>query len=195
MDPEFILDLDAIEAAAKAATPQDLDSAEDKSVGGWIECLACGGEGSVEVIADYLNYDGEAVGVQFYGVGDAHVNAEAFLRAAKPAVVLNMVRQLRRLREYADAIAKMQENLRIAQQLADANISTVKVNPGDVLLISTKASCTPATHDQFAELSRNLGRHFPEGTPVILTNDVDISALDAEAMRQAGWVKAEPGGA
>jgi len=98
--PETIeLDLDAIEAAAKAATPQDFDSAQVASTEeGWIECQTCGGEGSVELTADYLNYDGQALGVQFYGVGDPHVHAEAHYRAARPAVVLAMVEEIRSLR-------------------------------------------------------------------------------------------------
>lgn len=177
------LDLDAIEAAARAATPQDFDSAEDKSTGGWVECPACGGEGSVEVIADYLNYDNEALGVQFYGVGNAHVNAEAFYRAVNPAVVLALVN----LARHAKLLA---ENLRIAQQLAKATVTAVTINPGDVLVIRTDSTLNQTTYDQFAELSRNLSAHFPVGTPVLLTNDVDISALDEDAMRKAGWVKA-----
>ncbi|MCY4125178.1 hypothetical protein ACWGIE_21895 [Pseudomonas fulva] len=99
--PEKIeLDLDAIEAAAKAATPQDFDSAQvASSEDGWIECQTCGGEGSVELTADYLNYDGQALGVQFYGIGEPHVHAEAHYRAARPAVVLAMVEEIRSLRQ------------------------------------------------------------------------------------------------
>lgn len=98
--PETIeLDLDAIEAAAKAATPQDFDSAQvASSEDGWIECQTCGGEGSVELTADYLNYDGQALGVQFYGIGEPHIHAEAHYRAARPAVVLAMVEEIRSLR-------------------------------------------------------------------------------------------------
>ena len=99
--PETIeLDLDAIEAAAKAATPQDFDSAQvASSEDGWIECQTCGGEGSVELTADYLNYDGQALGVQFYGIGEPHVHAEAHYRAARPAVVLAMIEEIRSLRQ------------------------------------------------------------------------------------------------
>ncbi|WP_409320093.1 hypothetical protein [Pseudomonas putida] len=98
--PEKIeLDLDAIEAAAKAATPQDFDSAQvASSEDGWIECQTCGGEGSVELTADYLNYDGQALRVQFYGIGEPRVHAEAHYRAARPAVVLAMVEEIRKLR-------------------------------------------------------------------------------------------------
>lgn len=98
--PEKIeLDLDAIEAAAKAATPQDFDSAQVADTEeGWIECPGCGGEGSVELTADYLNYDGQALGVQFYGIGEPHVRAEAHYREARPAVVVAMVEEIRKLR-------------------------------------------------------------------------------------------------
>lgn len=99
--PEKIeLDLDAIEAAAKAATPQDFVSAQvGVAEEGWMECPGCGGEGSVELTADYLNYDGVALGVQFYGIGEPHVHAEAYYRAARPAVVLAMVEEIRNLRQ------------------------------------------------------------------------------------------------
>ncbi|MRF40082.1 hypothetical protein GIJ78_06015 [Escherichia coli] len=102
--PEKIeLDLDTIEAAAKAATPQDFDSAQVADTEeGWIECPCCGGEGSVELTADYLNYDGQALGVQFYGVGDPHVHAEAYYRAARPAVMLALIAEVRALRADAE---------------------------------------------------------------------------------------------
>ncbi|MFE2005735.1 hypothetical protein ACFW6U_10110 [Pseudomonas guariconensis] len=98
--PEKIeLDLDAIEAAAKAATPQDFVSAQvGGAEEGWMECPGCGGEGSVELTADYLNYDGVALGVQFYGIGEPHIHAEAHYREARPAVVVAMVEEIRNLR-------------------------------------------------------------------------------------------------
>ncbi|WP_023629039.1 hypothetical protein [Pseudomonas soli] len=103
MSEKIELDLDAIEAAAKAATPQDFDSAQvASSEDGWIECQTCGGEGSVELTADYLNYDGQALGVQFYGIGEPHVHAEAHYRAARPAVVLAMVEEIRSLRQQVE---------------------------------------------------------------------------------------------
>lgn len=100
MSEKVKFDLDAIEAAAKAATPQDFDSAQIADAEeGWMECPGCGGEGSVELTADYLNYDGVALGVQFYGIGEPHVHAEAHYRAARPAVVLAMVEEIRSLRQ------------------------------------------------------------------------------------------------
>ena len=100
MPEKIVLDLDAIETAAKAATPQDFISAQvGGAEEGWMECPGCGGEGSVELTADYLNYDGVALGVQFYGIGEPHIHAEAYYRAARPAVVLAMVEEIRNLRQ------------------------------------------------------------------------------------------------
>jgi hypothetical protein len=91
--------IEALKAAALAATPQNIDSAqrvERYEDGSHILCPACGGEGYVELNADFCNYDGEALGVQFYGIGNAHVLAEAYFRAAKPATVLALIERLER---------------------------------------------------------------------------------------------------
>jgi hypothetical protein len=86
------LNLDHLEALARAATPQNLDSAECSTrPNGWIECPECGGDGTVELTADYCNYDDKAMGVQFYGVGPEHQAAEAFFRAVNPAAVLELI--------------------------------------------------------------------------------------------------------
>ena len=88
------LNLDEIEAAARACTPLDLDSAQDHRADddGWIECPHCGGEGIIELEGGYCNFDGKALGVQFYGIGHEFGAAERFIRAANPAVVLELVR-------------------------------------------------------------------------------------------------------
>jgi hypothetical protein len=91
--------IEALKAAALAATPQNIDSAqriERYEDGSFISCPACGGEGNVELNSDFCNYDGEALGVQFYGIGNAHVLAEAYFRAAKPATVLALIERLER---------------------------------------------------------------------------------------------------
>ena len=84
---------------AERATPQDFDSAEIVAKDGWIECPCCSGEGSVELTADYCNYDNEALGVQFYGVGPAHVNAEEFYRTFNPATAIALLDELAALRK------------------------------------------------------------------------------------------------
>ena len=90
------IDLDTVEAAAPAATPLNLDSAQkvEKDAGS-VECPLCSGEGSVEIGADYCNFDGVALGVEFYGIGNEHLAAEHFIRSATPAVVLALVRHAR----------------------------------------------------------------------------------------------------
>ncbi|MGU7779924.1 hypothetical protein [Burkholderia sp. PU8-34] len=42
------------------------------------------------------NYDGEALGVQFFGIGDAVGAAEAYFRAAKPSIVMALIDRLER---------------------------------------------------------------------------------------------------
>jgi hypothetical protein len=90
----------ALKAAALAATPQDIDSAQDierfPDGSRYCTCPACDGEGHVDLEADYCNYDGHALGVQFYGIGDAHKFAEDYFRAAKPATVLALIERLER---------------------------------------------------------------------------------------------------
>ncbi|GAA5785674.1 phage protein NinX family protein [Chitiniphilus shinanonensis] len=80
---------------AEAATPQDFDSAAARpDADGQIECPICYGEGYLELEGDYCNYDGHALGVQFYGIGKHHGAAEAYYRAARPATVLALLDQL-----------------------------------------------------------------------------------------------------
>jgi hypothetical protein len=105
-----------------------------------------------------------------------------YIASMTPQVAMRLIR-------VAEASKRLSENLRISQGLAAANVTSVKINPGDVLIIRIAESEGPTTHDHFAELARNLSHHFPPGTPVLLTNDIDISALNEEAMRKAGWVK------
>lgn len=90
-------EIKALEHAARAATPQDIDSAEKcerYEDGSHIECPACAGEGHVPLEADFCNYDGLAIGVQFYGVGDEPGAAEAYFRAARPTAILALISRL-----------------------------------------------------------------------------------------------------
>ncbi|MFZ5783931.1 MAG: DUF4031 domain-containing protein [Pseudomonadota bacterium] len=59
----------------EAATPQDIDTAEEIAPGIY-ECPMCDGEGAVPGVS-FTNYDGRAAGVQFFGVGETHKHAEA----------------------------------------------------------------------------------------------------------------------
>lgn len=90
--------IEALKAAALAATPQNIDGAEKIETGAdgekYMECPHCAGEGTVGIAGDYCNYDGTAIGVQFYGIGNAHGAAEAYFRAASPANVLALIERL-----------------------------------------------------------------------------------------------------
>jgi hypothetical protein len=91
--------IEALKRAAHSVTPQDIDSAESidhYEDGSHVECPACGGEGNVPRESEFCNYDGQALGVQFYGIGNAVGSAEAFLRAAKPAILLALIDRLER---------------------------------------------------------------------------------------------------
>lgn len=87
--------LAALRAAALAATPQDIDTAEviDTAQDGSsiIECPACSGDGHVVLEGDYCNYDAAAIGVQFYGIGNEHGAAERYFRAANPATIVQLL--------------------------------------------------------------------------------------------------------
>lgn len=171
MTEEIKLDLDAIEAAAKAATPQDFDSAEETSNGGFINCPTCDGEGSVELGRDHLNYDGVAIGVQFYGVGDAHVKAEAFLRATNPAVVLELIRRLRS-----------------AESLVAARIVEVSTDSVAIALIGDLKPENIRGLKEFHDALR--AQRNPGALVVCVQSPSDLMVMDVDQMRKIGWVRA-----
>lgn len=94
---------------AEAATPGDLDTVPNppSEYGGHsegvYECPACAGQGEVEG-ATYCNFDGLALGVQFFGIGNAFKNYEAYFRAANPARVLALLSEIAALRASASVI-------------------------------------------------------------------------------------------
>lgn len=90
-------ELDELERLAKAATPGDLDTVNDpadeyggKSVSDYYDCPCCQGTSTVDGVT-YANFDGVAMGVQFFGIGNEHKNYEAFFRAANPATILRLI--------------------------------------------------------------------------------------------------------
>ena len=132
---------------AEAATPQDFDSAELKVENGHVECPQCGGQGEVELEADYCNFDGAAIGVQFYGIGHEFGAAEAFYRAANPDVVLALIAENERFRkdakywseahdrerEWSAQLIEEREGLRKERdRLVEDNLALLE-NPGDAL--------------------------------------------------------------
>jgi hypothetical protein len=61
------------------ATPGSLETAEDCRDQEGVECPACGGEGVLDA-RDYCNFDGVAVGVQFFGIGSEFLTHEELWR-------------------------------------------------------------------------------------------------------------------
>lgn len=88
MTPEQTAALKELREVAARLTPQRLDTAEtlDHHL---MECPVCH-EGEVDV-TDYCNYDNTAIGVQFYGIGQAHKDAEDFFRLARPQALLPLL--------------------------------------------------------------------------------------------------------
>lgn len=74
----------ALVDAADKATPGDLDSAE-KIRNDVITCPLCG-DGDVDRKM-FLNIDGQAIGVEIFGVGEAFGHYETFARLANPTTI------------------------------------------------------------------------------------------------------------
>ncbi len=93
-----------IESSASKVTAMHLDSAEVKvkSDGAMIECPICGGEGYASLENDYCNFDGHAIGVQFYGIGPEFGAGEEYFRAASPQRIQALITRLRAAEKDAD---------------------------------------------------------------------------------------------
>lgn len=104
------------------------------------------------------------------GLTDSEAN---FACTASPAVVLELVRRLR-----------------IAEQMGEANLLKISASEGDTLVI--RYTDLPMAE----EARRGLAGTLPPGVrAVLLPPTMEISALDENAMRAAGWVRAERGDA
>lgn len=90
-------EIQQLKALALVATPQEYDTAERVDEGGHRDCPTCGGDGIIEHVKGYCNYDGAAIGVDFYGIGPEHQNAEAYYRAANPSAILSLIEQVESL--------------------------------------------------------------------------------------------------
>jgi len=125
------LDIEALRSAAIKATPQNLDSAHVvRHEGDFMECPTCGGEGYVETGNDYCNFDDAAIGVAFYGIGDAHVAAEAYYRMARPEPILQLIRQRDELLAALKAFV----------HLVDADVIRARDSDRDYLLTALSAA-------------------------------------------------------
>lgn len=120
--------IQALKAAAENATALDLDSAKlQRGNDGYYECPVCCGAGEVEAKTDFCNIDGVALGVQFYGIGEHHCAAEAYFRAANPAVILSLLAERDADKALiAEQDARLIEYARIATENA-ARTLTVKL--------------------------------------------------------------------
>lgn len=85
----LVPDLDALRAAAEQATPGDLDTAEHTTTA-WFSCPCCDGEGQVQGKTS-TNFDGFALGVQFFGVGNEFESYETYFRLAKPTSIIALI--------------------------------------------------------------------------------------------------------
>jgi hypothetical protein len=83
-----------LRAALEGVTPGDLDTSDHIGSGNY-NCPCCEGEGAVEG-KTFTNFDGFAIGVQFFGVGDEFAKYEAFFRAANPQTVRALLDTLER---------------------------------------------------------------------------------------------------
>lgn len=70
---------DKLRELHEAATRGDLTTAERHIKCETVECPACQGDGELDA-ADYCNFDGVALGVQFYGIGGHFGAHEALWR-------------------------------------------------------------------------------------------------------------------
>lgn len=96
-------DIQELKRLAEAATAGNLDTVPNppteyggKDEEGCFVCPQCDGEGAVDAVT-YTNFDGVAMGVQFFGIGDAFQRYEAYFRAASPSTILALIEENKRL--------------------------------------------------------------------------------------------------
>ncbi|WP_345815336.1 DUF551 domain-containing protein [Paraburkholderia sp. PREW-6R] len=192
--------------AALAATPQSIDTAqriEHYDDGSHIECPACGGEGNVELEADFCNYDGTAIGVQFYGVGNAHGAAEAYLRAAMPANVLALIERLERAEAALLSASKPAAPAQSGERPDPKDIHgwsvTVNVNAQDILMIGHNSLSGIDNIEDFAQVVRDCAEHLlsfigkPEESAVVLDDERADDLIEQQAARIAALEAAAKG--
>ncbi|EEJ6333865.1 ead/Ea22-like family protein [Salmonella enterica] len=165
------LNKQALREAAEKVTALNFDTAEIKREDGCYECPACGGEGWIDGDVDYCNIDGVALGVLFYGIGEHHGLAEAYLRAANPATVLALMDELE---------AAEKRNAEINQRNSEL---VAKIEPMD-RRIAELAHHLKSAH-QFIEHTEAFGYMAASG--ILQCGDVkwDVDA-SKESLRAAG---------
>lgn len=100
-----------LQALSDAATPGDLSTAERHTESEIVECPMCNGDGEVEA-TDYCNFDGVALGVQFYGIGREFGAHEALWKALRNAVP-DIIEALRERDELRERLERANHDLKI----------------------------------------------------------------------------------
>jgi hypothetical protein len=102
------LDLDKLEALAKAATPLNYSSAQVKEPVE-ITCPYCNGVGDVDCL-NIFNFDDLPIGVQVFGIGNEVAAAESYIEAFTPATALALIARVRELEEALKPFAEAANN-------------------------------------------------------------------------------------
>lgn len=101
--------IERLRALLAKTTHQAIDTAEIKEDGVY-DCPLCDSAGSIDG-RTYTNYDGVAIGVQFFGIGPEHKHAEALFRAtiAELSNLLDIIEaQGKRIAELEAALAEIE---------------------------------------------------------------------------------------
>lgn len=144
-----------LEAAANAATPQDLDSAEEiikSDPGAMIECPVCGGEGYASIENDYCNFDNHAIGVQFYGIGPEFGAGERYFRAANPTAILALLAERADLKLQLAAASVDVERFRLFAETVVAECSGQEMTTKQATLFGCMNSVTSVSMDGLIEM-------------------------------------------
>lgn len=86
---KLVEELPRLREIAEKATPGNLDTS-DHIGGGYYQCPACNGDGEIDG-EQFTNFDGFALGVQFFGVGNEFAAYESFFRAFRPETVIHIL--------------------------------------------------------------------------------------------------------
>lgn len=173
MSDPIKLDLDAIEAAAKAATPGEWHwvnhvTDQPRQAGEW--------RASLRTIEKYPTGAGGYLLPKFIVEADEICDENmdgnaAFIATANPTVVLELVRRLR-----------------AAEALSAARIVEI---PKDIAAVALVGEFKPAFVQEMKAFHDALReQHSSSALVMCVQSPTDLQALDDEKMRLAGWVRA-----
>lgn len=189
--------------AAEEVSPQNIDSAQAVSdTDGYIECPHCSGEGTVNLEADYCNYDELPIGVQFYGIGTGVGAAERYFRAASPnniTVILDALEAAQKnSARWFNAFHKaVSVGARYEVRIAELEASQPVVTEYIGLSVSVDVSTSEenAGHRYFGRVSSvQESDNVKDKNGVVLLVQDDIEANFNELIAPDGWklVPVEP---